>query len=101
MTEQGPAAMQSIVANAYLQGGAMLLLVALLVMALLATFRYIVKPLWEDNKSLRDKVMEMNERVTRMGEASRITNENTSRALLEQSTAFREMIARFDVRRTT
>lgn len=85
--------------DVYLQGGASLLLIVLLVLALVATFKFIVKPLWEDNKGLREKVMEMNERVTRMGEASRITNENTSKALLEQSTAFREMIARFDVRR--
>ena len=90
--------MEAIITNSYAQGGAALLLIALLVVALISTFRYIVKPLWEDNKLLRDKFMEMNERVTRMGEASRITNENTSKALLEQSGAFREMIARYDVR---
>jgi len=81
------------IADLYLQGGAALLLIVLLVLALIATFKYLVKPLWQDNIMLREKVLTMNERVVVMGEASRITNETTAKALFEQSNVLRDLIA--------
>jgi hypothetical protein len=84
---------KDVFAQAWMQGGAVLLLVALLVAALICTYKYIVKPLWEDNKLLREKVMVMNERVVTMGEASRQTNETCTKAFIEQSASFRDMVS--------
>lgn len=91
--------MKDIIVNAYAQGGAILLMLCLLVAALIATFKYIVKPLWDDNKTLREKVMTANERTVAMGEASRATNENTSRVLSEQTIVFRELLTELRSRR--
>lgn len=84
---------KSILENAWLQGGAVLLLVTLLVLALISTFYFVVKPLWEDNKALREKVMQMTERVILTSELSRQANETSARALTEQSVNMRDAIA--------
>lgn len=83
--------MKEVIANAYLQGGAILLLVALLVASIIGMFKYIVSPLYKDNKELRDKVISMNEKVATMAEASRLTNDNVVRTMAEQNATFRDL----------
>jgi cytochrome c biogenesis protein ResB len=89
----GSTVTKSILENAYLQGGAVLLLIALLVLAIFCIFKFIVKPLWDDNKALRDKLMENNEKVIKIGELSRISNETTAQALKDQYQTFRDFLS--------
>lgn len=88
--------MPTILNNAYLQGGAILLLVAALFVLIVCMLKYIVKPLWEDNKTLREKVMQMNERVAVMGEANRATNINVKDALDATSKEILEVTVQLD-----
>lgn len=82
----------------YLQGGAALLLVVFQALAIIGIFKYILKPLWEDNKSLREKVLGMNEQLIRLGESSRMTNETNTRAFIEQSAAMRDVLSAWRTR---
>ena len=77
----------------YVQGGAALLLVVFQALAIVGIFKFILKPLWEDNKTLREKVLVMNEQLIRLGESSRATNETNTRAFIEQSNAMRDVLA--------
>src|SRR4051812_39221854 len=84
--------MDHVLANAWVQGGAILFLIVLLLCSNICTFRYIVRPLWKENRKLRDDVMAMNERVVRLGEATRTANENTTRTLAENTAAFTQLM---------
>lgn len=91
--------MQEILANAWVQGGAILFLIVVLLLIIIGTFKYIVKPLWEDNLALREKNGLNTERVVKMGESYRVSNENTVRALTEVAQVVRDLREDFRSRR--
>jgi hypothetical protein len=69
--------------NAYVQGGAALLFLTTLLFFLYATFRWVVRPLWEELKVARTAQAAMTERVVVIGEASRVASEKMITTLAE------------------